>query len=546
MQTEIAKAVKGGISIDAMLDKVSYEDIDNYVPTAFAFEMANFIKLVHEPDGTENLTPPVHYAVFDSFVTDDQFIANMMHRGFAKSTVMMYLILKIAERGSLPNFGEVNFMIYISDSMDNGVKTMRDAIDDIWDRSPYLQKVLPYKKTTEAKWVFKNANGHKLTIKGFGAQSGIRGTRENQKRPQIAIIDDVLSDEDSRSPTVCKTIADTLSAAVDYALHPTKRKLFWCGTPFHASDPLYLAVESGQYKVNLYPVAETFPCEPEDFRGSWCERFSYDSLRKQYLKAVGEGKIDKFMREMMLRITSDEDRAITDKEISRYNRRLVFNSLDNFNIYITTDFAVSEKKAADLSFISVWAVSSNGDWYWLDGWCGQEQFNVTMDKLFNFARIYRGNLMGVGVESSGQQKGLINTIQQEMIKRNVFFNLLKSFNSDEAGIRGTVDKFQRFQLAIPYFKNHKIFFPEQSDYQNDALTEIIYEIKFATKTGFKSRYDDGIDTISMMTQFQIYYPSVDDEAYSVNDEYNSEGRIFRSHKEENNDFSDNPINSYLA
>ena len=42
------------------------------------------------------------------------------------------------------------------------------------------------------------------------------------------------------------------------------------------------AVESSAWNVNVYPVCEKFPCEREDFRGSWEDRFSYDYVKEQY------------------------------------------------------------------------------------------------------------------------------------------------------------------------------------------------------------------------------------------------------------------------
>ena len=88
--------------------------------------------------------------------------------------------------------------------------------------------------------------------------TGVRGTKANGKRPQLAILDDLVSDEDARSKTMIAAIEDTVHKAIDHAMHPTRSKIIWSGTPFNASDPLYKAIESGAWAVNCYPVCEKY------------------------------------------------------------------------------------------------------------------------------------------------------------------------------------------------------------------------------------------------------------------------------------------------
>lgn len=108
---------------------------------------------------------------------------------------------------------------------------------------------------------FTNASGHKLTVIGYGALTGIRGAKVGGSRPQVALLDDLISDEDAKSATVISDIKNTIYKAVSQALHPTRRKIVWCGTPFNKKDPLYEAVESGAWNVNVFPVCEKFLAE---------------------------------------------------------------------------------------------------------------------------------------------------------------------------------------------------------------------------------------------------------------------------------------------
>ena len=49
-------------------------------------------------------------------------------------------------------------------------------------------------------------------------------------------------------------------------------------------------------------------------------------MNNQYIKAKGAGQLDSFNQELMLRITSEEDRLIDDSDIIWYKRK---NVLDN-------------------------------------------------------------------------------------------------------------------------------------------------------------------------------------------------------------------------
>lgn len=341
--------------------------------------------------------------------------------------------------------------------------------------------------------------------------TGVRGAKEMGQRPYIAILDDLISDEDARSETVRASIEDTVYKAVDYALHPSRRKIIWSGTPFNANDPLYKAVESGGWYVNVYPVCEKFPCTREEFRGGWEDRFTYDFVKSQYDKSVATGKIAAFNQELMLRIMSDEDRLIREEDLVFFDRSRVLMNKDKYNFYITTDFATSEKKSADYSVISVWAYNNAGDWLWVDGTCRRQNMSDNINDLFRFAQIYKPQ--SVGIEVTGQQGGFINWIQDEMLSRNIYFNLASE--GSNPGLRPKTNKMERFNVVVPLFKMRKVWFPKGME-DNESMIEAMDELRNASAAGFKSKHDDFIDTVSMLAQMNPWKPS-EEATYELKD-----------------------------
>ena len=492
--------------LDDWLNQVSYEELNSihYMPSVFALTFMNFIKLVNGAQGESHKTPPVHLKMLDKLASPNKYIANLCFRGAAKTSLFMeYLVLFVAMYGFLPGLGKIEGMIYVSDSMDNGVKSARKNIEFRYNNSEFLQQWIPDATFTDNYMEFTNAEGHRLGVKMFGAKTGLRGTKIFGKRPVLCILDDLVSDDDAKSKAAMQAIKDTVYKGVNHALDPTRRKVVFNGTPFNTDDILIEAVESGAWDVNVWPVCEKFPCSREEFRGAWEDRFSFDYIQEQYDMALATGKLSAFYQELMLRITSEEERLVQDDEIGWYSRSQLLQNKSSFNFYTTTDFATSAKQTADDSVISHWAYNANGDWFWVDGNCEQQTMDKTIDQLFDGVSTYKPQQ--VGIEITGQQGAFITWLQQEMMSRNIWFNFASSEKSGAPGIRPTADKLTRFNMVVPWFKARKIYFPLEM--KNSIIVgKFLEQIRLTTKSGIKGK-DDCLDTISQLAYLKPWKPS---------------------------------------
>lgn len=492
--------------LDTWLDNVNYARINSasYVPSAYALTFMNLVKMINGAEGESHKTPPVHLMMLDRVVDPYEYIANLCFRGAAKTTLFMeYFTLVTAILGYIPDFGKVEGMIYVSDSMDNGVKSARKNIEFRYNNSEFCQQWIPEATFTDAYLEFKNREGQRLGVKMFGAKTGLRGTKIFGKRPVIAVLDDLVSDEDANSQAAMNTIKDTVYKGVNHALDPTRRKVLFNGTPFNKNDILIEAVESGGWHVNVWPVCEKFPCSEEEFHGAWEDRFSYEYIKKQYELAEKTGKLNAFYQELMLRISTSEERLVQDEELRWYSRKDLLANKGNFNFYITTDFATSKKQTADFSVATVWAYNANGDWFWVDGFCARQTMDKSIDGLFTFVSDYKPQQ--VGIEVTGQQGAFIQWLQKEMMQRNIWFNFASSAKDGSPGIRPVTDKLSRFNLVVPWFKAGKFYFPTEMKHST-LLGHYLQQIRLATVNGLKGK-DDCIDTISMLGYMKPWKPS---------------------------------------
>lgn len=519
-------------SVEEYLNQINYgeDPLNPYIPSAFALNFVNFIKLVNGSTGETNKSPVVHMRMLDQLAGTKVRLANLCSRGLGKTTLFAeYLVLYIAVFGDIEGFGDVSAMIYVSDSMENGVKSARKNIEFRYNNSEWLQHWVPEAKFTDNYLEFKNTEGHRLGVKMFGAKTGLRGTKIFGQRPVLAVLDDLVSDEDAKSKVSMDAIKATVYKGVDYALDPRRRKIVFNGTPFNKGDILYEAVESGGWHVNVWPICEKFPCTREEFRGAWEDRFTYDFVKEQYDLAVATGEVASFMQELMLRVTSEEERLVQDGEIRWYARAGLLKNRNRFNFYITTDFATSERQSADDSAISVWAINAQGDWFWVDGMAKRQTMDKNIDALFSYAQIYKPQ--GVGIEVTGQQGGFIQWIQQQMMDRNIWFNLTSDQNGNKPGIRPNTSKLQRFNTVVPLFKAGHMYYPEEMK-TSVVVGKHIEQITLATMGGLKAKHDDCLDTVSLLASMKAWRPSEEapmqqvDGIYAPEDEeYDSSGTM---------------------
>lgn len=517
------------MDLEKRLNLVDYSFFEKeYKPTKFALHFIAFIKMVNGGMGEENKSPIIHYDMVDQLSPEKntkRVVQNLFvsFRGSAKTSVLHeYMILYLATYGKIEGIGKVDVGMYISDTMENGVKSMRNNLEFRWQNSEFLRKYVPESSFTDIRWEFVNLDNKRLTFRGFGASTGVRGFKEYGKRPTWCGIDDLLSDKNAQSPTIIKDVKNIVQKAARQAMHPKKRVIIWTGTPFNKRDPLYEAACSNAWNTKVYPIAEKFPVSRKEFRGAWEDRFDYDFVKNEYDSLLEDGAISSFNQELMLRITSDEEKLVDDSDIIWYQRDLVLKARSRFNFYVTTDFGTSDGKKADFSVCGVWAYTNNGEWLLVDGFCRRQLMDKNIEMLFRMVSVYKP--LSVGIEINGQQKGFIQWLKSEMINKNIFFNLAKQSNSNQEGIRRTKNKIDYFKMFVPQIKSKKLWLP--TEMRSTALVqEIIEELSFVTEDGAQSRNDDCLDLISMLVEMNPYKPGNTMEASYTEDENGNNGQF---------------------
>lgn len=507
--------------LDKMLDAVDYSKYYNkqkpYIPTPMAIELMDISRRIY-PEGMGYKSPPAHLEIYDAFASPEQHSNIMAARGMAKSTTTKMLIYQMAVYGYIlvganGEYFDLRFMMYVSDSIDNGVKTMKLDLESTYLNSPWLQENLEAHFTIN-EWTFKSKlTGKESVVVGYGVKTGIRGARRLGTRPQYCLLDDLLSDEKAASQLELAKVNDILNSSVEFAIEPDGY-IRLLGTPFDPRDPLYSRIANKLGHSVVIPICERFPCSKEEFRGAWEDRYPYEWVAKKYNNFRKINKFTGFTRELMLRVGNDAEKSV---DIGKDIDWVSISELDlsQCNMYITTDFATGLRKDMDFLVILVWAVAPNKVRYIVDGWCEVQPIDKALTELFRLVRKY--DPVSVGIETSGQQGGFIRWIYERMEETGVFFNIASnvkgvsgySTSPDTVGLFPVVNKLQRFNNCVPLFKLGRIGMIKEFA-RTPWMKELLEELSKATRNMLGALHDDALDALSQIIAMDVVVPYVND------------------------------------
>lgn len=310
--------------------------------------------------------------------------------------------------------------------------------------------------------------------------------------------DDVIKNEsDAYSETIMHNVVTALTSDALNAMRAKKTQLVLINTPFHNRDPIYTSIESGIFTPLVAPICKEIreDLKKEEFVGVWPQMHDYESVMERYINAVGSNSTRTFNQELMLRVSSDEDRMVPDELIQWFDRNLIMKMIDGYSLYITTDFTTTSNAKSDYSAIALWAVSSNSDYFLMDLCVRrqelQEQYNELFRMISTWSKGYR--VIEVGVEIDGQQKAHVFALKEMMQKKNKYFTFARQKGAPltREGILSRSageNKLERFRYTLPLFQNKKIYFPDQLKGTPD-MDVALKQLRGVTYTGFTTHDD---------------------------------------------------------
>ena len=440
----------------------------------------------------------------------------------AKTTVLSkFLPLYIASTGELPNFGAVLNCIIFSATYDQAVDLLKD-IRSTWENSDVLQETVFLAKNKSGKIIadtekyicFENEKGIRFHIQAKGAGQSMRGTKKEGKRPELMIFDDILVDAIMTSKDERVKLKRWYYSSVVPACNTAHNKKIVVGTPMTDDDLLSEMLRSKTYKSIKFPIANSFPVPMKDIVSSWKDYHTPEKIMKAYNEAKEMGAEGDFFREKMLEVVNDEMRLFTEEQFVYYSYEDLKKSgkMNEMFFFTTIDMAVSKKQHADFTFVITIGINKEGHWFIVKIDYGRPDPSEVIKIIFNHVKKFKP--MEFRGEKAGLQQVLDHFIEKEMMRTGIYFQTNGLENNS------VTSKEQRIVALQPLMKMKKIHFP--NDIDQDAMAELLYEMKGYIKTGATTAHDDGVDCLAnFLDPNFIMTPTGDTpeeyEGYDMND-----------------------------
>jgi len=227
----------------AIVPRVKYDD--DYFPSQ---DTVKFFVWLNTYFDEENRSAESHFQLMDHLFRKNQFKGFECSRGLAKSTLIgIYHLLYIAFLGRKPNFGRVDYVLYIMDTVSQ-VGANFEQLLIILDENEELKKHLKVKKSRlgddPTLYIYNVDLKRMIFFKGRGAGQKMRGTRIAGKRPNIILLDDIENDENVESKESRQKLNNWFFNAVIPAVNPNNYEIDFIGTPIH-QDSLLLNLLEG-------------------------------------------------------------------------------------------------------------------------------------------------------------------------------------------------------------------------------------------------------------------------------------------------------------
>lgn len=151
-----------------------------------------------------------------------------------------------------------------------------------------------------------------IWVLGCGVTSNIRGINFDDYRPDLIIVDDVVTDENALTQPAAEKIVDLVLNAVANSLASSvefpNAKLVMLQTPISPYDVSMQAEKSMEWHTESFGcwTPETSGLPVEQQISAWPEMFETNVLRKRKIAAIAERRYSGFAREMECKLIAAE------------------------------------------------------------------------------------------------------------------------------------------------------------------------------------------------------------------------------------------------
>lgn len=268
------------------------------------------------PTTARQKSPPFHKDIWALLEGRDRLVNIQVFRDGAKTTLLrMYTAKRIA-------YGLSRTILYLGKSEGHAIRSIKWLLRAVeyntqFARTFNLRKGKKW-QDTEAQIIQRlpGPDGKPIDttiwIMGMGITGSVRGINQDDWRPDLIVVDDVIDEENSATPDGRRKLKDLLYGAVEGSLAPASEspdaKMVMLQTPLNKEDASTLALKDQEWKSAVFGcwTDETMDSPLNQQVSRWEERWPSETFRQKKRDAIARNELSVFLRERECRITSPE------------------------------------------------------------------------------------------------------------------------------------------------------------------------------------------------------------------------------------------------
>lgn len=264
-------------------------------------------------------SPPFHKEI-DTLLNDPRarHLSLACYRDSAKTTKLRVFTAKRVA------YNLSRTILYVGASESHAVRSiqwLRRAIEPKMDAKgnqvpSFFAQVFglrPGSKWTDTELeIFHGTDAQPIWVLGVGITGNIRGINFDDYRPDLIVLDDVLTDENGSTEEQRDKITNLVMGALKDSLAPATEmpnaKLAMLNTPQHQDDVVHRAERDPEWISRRFScwTPETLNLAVEQQVSSWEERFPTPVRRAEKLAAIKANRLSSFTKEKEVRIIAKE------------------------------------------------------------------------------------------------------------------------------------------------------------------------------------------------------------------------------------------------
>lgn len=382
------------------------------------------------PKTARQKSPPAHKKMWDALDNPHIHFGNLRcFRGAAKTSIArMFSAKRIA-------YSLSKTILYVGASENHAVRSIQWLRNQI-ERNKFFSQTFrlrPGRKWTDSEIeIINDVTGETTWIVGVGITSNIRGINFDDFRPDLIILDDVVTDEnaltkearDKLNNLILGAVMNSLASRVEFP----NAKMMILQTPIHPEDASSLAMKDAQFHTTLVPcwTDSTLNLPLQMQESAWPDMFPSETLRKQKLGAIQRNKLSVFSREMEVRIMRVENASFRLPWLKYYDVPPVggLKALAIDPVPPPSQKQI-EKNLVNKDFEAHVVIGRHKGDYYLHEYVLSKDHTPQWSVTNALQMAHRHKVSRIVVESIAYQKTLKWMLEAEMKKVGIFFPVLE-------------------------------------------------------------------------------------------------------------------------